>query len=238
MHRVYNCAFMHMLRDEDNAGYRQVIRDTLEFDPAILGRFVNFLTNPDERTAVEQFGTGDKDFGVATLLATLPGLPMLGHGQVEGFGERYGMEFRRARWTSSRTTGCSARTSARSCRCSTAGRFAGLGRLPPVRRRRRRRRRRRGRVRLLERARRRAVARRLPQPARVDGPGGSGSWVPAKGQGPALVSGAGRGWAEVRRCARPALPRRGAPGSSTSAGRGGPRGGLSSGSAPTTAGSI
>jgi len=28
----------------------------------------------------------------------LPGLPMLGHGQIEGFRERYGMEFRRARW--------------------------------------------------------------------------------------------------------------------------------------------
>src|SRR4029077_13002374 len=27
---------------------------------------------------------------------TLPGLPMFGHGQIEGFGERYGMEFRRA----------------------------------------------------------------------------------------------------------------------------------------------
>jgi hypothetical protein len=34
---------------------------------------------------------------VATLLATLPGLPMIGHGQIEGFGEKYGMEFRRAR---------------------------------------------------------------------------------------------------------------------------------------------
>jgi glycosidase len=98
MHRVYNSAFMHMLRDEDNAGYRKVMRDTLEFDPAILGRFVNFLTNPDERPAAEQFGTGDKAFSAATLLATLPGLPMLGHGQVEGFRERYGMEFRRARW--------------------------------------------------------------------------------------------------------------------------------------------
>ena len=98
MHRVYNSAFMHMLRDEDNAGYRKVMRDTLEFDPGILGRFVNFLTNPDERPAAEQFGTGDKAFSAATLLATLPGLPMLGHGQVEGFRERYGMEFRRARW--------------------------------------------------------------------------------------------------------------------------------------------
>jgi hypothetical protein len=89
---------MHMLRDEDNAGYRKVMRDTLEFDPGVLGRFVNFLTNPDERPAAEQFGTGDKAFAAATLLATLPGLPMLGHGQVEGFRERYGMEFRRARW--------------------------------------------------------------------------------------------------------------------------------------------
>ncbi|HET9851392.1 MAG TPA: alpha-amylase family glycosyl hydrolase, partial [Candidatus Limnocylindrales bacterium] len=98
MHRVYNSAFMHMLRDEDNAGYRKVMRDTLEFDPAILARFVNFLTNPDERPAAEQFGTTDKAFSAATLLATLPGLPMLGHGQVEGLRERYGMEFRKARW--------------------------------------------------------------------------------------------------------------------------------------------
>jgi glycosidase len=98
MHRVYNSAFMHMLGAEDNAGYRRVMRDTLEFDPRVLGRFVNFMTNPDERPAAEQFGTGDKAFAVATLLATLPGLPMLGHGQVEGYRERYGMEFRSARW--------------------------------------------------------------------------------------------------------------------------------------------
>jgi len=97
MHRVYNSAFMNMLRDEQNGEYRQVMKNTLEFDPAILGRFVNFMSNPDEKTAVEQFGTGDKYFGVAALLATLPGLPMLGHGQAEGFREQYGMEFRRAR---------------------------------------------------------------------------------------------------------------------------------------------
>jgi len=96
MHRVYNSAFMHMLRDEDNAGYRKVIRETVSFDARILGRYVNFMSNPDERTAIDQFGTGDKYLGVATLLATLPGLPMFGHGQVEGFGEKYGMEFRRA----------------------------------------------------------------------------------------------------------------------------------------------
>ena len=98
MHRVYNSAFMHMLRDEDNAGYRRVMKDTLEFDPEILKRYVNFMSNPDEKTAVEQFGKGDKYFGVATVMATLPGLPMLGHGQLEGFSEKYGMEFRRAAW--------------------------------------------------------------------------------------------------------------------------------------------
>jgi hypothetical protein len=96
MHRVYNSAFMHMLRDEDGAGYRKVIKETIEFDPEILKRYVNFMSNPDEKTAVEQFGKGDKYFGVATMMATLPGLPMLGHGQVQGFGEKYGMEFRRA----------------------------------------------------------------------------------------------------------------------------------------------
>ena len=96
MHRVYNSAFMHMLRDENAAGYRTLIKETLEFDPEILKRYVNFMSNPDEKTAVEQFGKGDKYFGVATVLATLPGLPMLGHGQVEGFAEKYGMEFRRA----------------------------------------------------------------------------------------------------------------------------------------------
>ena len=77
-------------------GYRKVIRETIEFDPEILKRYVNFMSNPDEKTALEQFGKGDKYFGVATVLATLPGLPMLGHGQIQGFGEKYGMEFRRA----------------------------------------------------------------------------------------------------------------------------------------------
>ncbi|MBK6647871.1 MAG: alpha-amylase [Anaerolineales bacterium] len=98
MHRVYNSAFMHMLRDEDNAKYRMAIKNTLEFDPQILKRYVNFMNNPDEKTAVEQFGKGDKYFGVCTVLATLPGLPMFGHGQVEGFAEKYGMEFRRPKW--------------------------------------------------------------------------------------------------------------------------------------------
>jgi glycosidase len=98
MHRVYNSAFMHMLRDEDNAKYRMAIKNTLEFDPQILKRYVNFMSNPDEKTAIEQFGNGDKYFGVATVLSTLPGLPMFGHGQVEGFTEKYGMEFRKPKW--------------------------------------------------------------------------------------------------------------------------------------------
>ncbi len=98
MHRVYNSAFMHMLRDEDNAKYRQLIKNTLEFDPQILKRYVNFMSNPDEKTAIEQFGSGDKYFGVCTLLATLPGLPMIGHGQIEGLRERYGMEFQKPKW--------------------------------------------------------------------------------------------------------------------------------------------
>src|SRR3954451_2028623 len=96
MHRVYNSAFIHMIRDEDNAGYRKVIRDTLEFDAELLSRYVNFLTNPSEDTSIEQFVTGEKYFGAVTLLAPLPGLPMIGHGQLEGFTEKYGMEYRRA----------------------------------------------------------------------------------------------------------------------------------------------
>lgn len=98
MHRVYNSAFMNMLRDEENAKYRSVIKNTVEFDPDILKRYVNFMSNPDERTAIDQFGTGDKYFGVCTMMATLPGLPMFGHGQVEAFTEKYGMEYKRPRY--------------------------------------------------------------------------------------------------------------------------------------------
>jgi len=98
MHRVYNSAFMVMLRDEDNAKYREVLKKTLEFDPGIMKRYVNFMSNPDERTAIDQFGSHDKYFGVATMMATLPGLPMFGHGQVEGFTEKYGMEYYRPRY--------------------------------------------------------------------------------------------------------------------------------------------
>ena len=96
MHRVYNSAFMNMLKNEENDKYRATIKNTMEFDPEILKRFVNFMNNPDEETAVAQFGKGDKYFGICTLLVTMPGLPMFGHGQIEGFEEKYGMEYRRS----------------------------------------------------------------------------------------------------------------------------------------------
>ena len=98
MHRVYNSAFMNMLKNQENQKYRETIKNTLNFDPEILKRFVNFMNNPDEETAITQFGDGDKYFGVCTLLVTMPGLPMFGHGQVEGYREKYGMEYRRAYW--------------------------------------------------------------------------------------------------------------------------------------------
>jgi glycosidase len=98
MHRVYNSAFMNMLKREENEKYRETIKNVLDFDPAILERFVNFMNNPDEDTAIAQFGADDKYFGVCVLMCTLPGLPMFGHGQVEGLREKYGMEFRRAKW--------------------------------------------------------------------------------------------------------------------------------------------
>ena len=98
MHRVYNSAFMNMLKMEKNREYRMTVKNVLEFSPEILKRFVNFMNNPDEATAVEQFGKGDKYFGIVMLMITMPGLPMFGHGQIEGFAEKYGMEYRRAYW--------------------------------------------------------------------------------------------------------------------------------------------
>ena len=74
MHRVYNSAFMNMLKDEENSKYRSVIKKTLEFDPEILKRYVNFMNNPDEETAIAQFGKDDKYFGVCMMMVTMPGL--------------------------------------------------------------------------------------------------------------------------------------------------------------------
>ncbi|MCR4579607.1 MAG: alpha-amylase, partial [Treponema sp.] len=96
MHRVYNSAFMNMLKKEENQKYRDTIKNTITFDPQVLKRYVNFMNNPDEETAIAQFGDGDKYFGVCTLMITMPGLPMFGHGQIEGFTEKYGMEYTKA----------------------------------------------------------------------------------------------------------------------------------------------
>ncbi|PID62368.1 MAG: alpha-amylase [Ignavibacteriae bacterium] len=96
MHRVYNSAFMNMMKNEENGKYRELITNTLEFEPEILKRYVNFMSNPDEETAIQQFGTDDKYFGVLVLMITLPGLPMFAHGQIEGYTEKYGMEYKRA----------------------------------------------------------------------------------------------------------------------------------------------
>ncbi len=98
MHRVYNSAFMNMLKNEENAKYRDAIKSVMDFNPEIMKRYVNFINNPDEETAVAQFGKDDKYFGVSTLMCTLPGLPMFGHGQIEGYSEKYGMEYKKAYW--------------------------------------------------------------------------------------------------------------------------------------------
>lgn len=96
MHRVYNSAFMNMLSKEENKKYKKLITETLDFNPEILKRYVNYMNNPDEETAVAQFGKGDKYFGVSLMMITMPGLPMWGHGQTEGFTEKYGMEYARS----------------------------------------------------------------------------------------------------------------------------------------------
>ena len=120
MHRVYNSAFMNMLRDEDNAEYRQLIKNTLEFDPEILKRYVNFMNNPDEETAVEQFGKGDKYFGVAHAAGDPAGPADVRPRPDRGLRRevRHGVPAGLLA-TSSPTSGWSSATSARSSRCST-----------------------------------------------------------------------------------------------------------------------
>lgn len=98
MHRVYNSAFMNMLKMEQNKEYHQVLKNIYDYNPKILARFVNFMSNPDELTAVQQFGKDDKYFGVCIMMVTMPGLCMFGHGQIEGFQEKYGMEYERSYW--------------------------------------------------------------------------------------------------------------------------------------------
>lgn len=96
MHRVYNSAFMNMLKNQENSKFRDTIKATMAFDPEILKRYVNFMSNPDEDTAIAQFGDSERYFSICTIMSTLPGLPMFGHGQIEGYTEKYGMEYQKA----------------------------------------------------------------------------------------------------------------------------------------------
>ena len=93
MHRVYNSAFMNMLKNEQNEKYKSCLRDMVAFEPGSLDHLVNYLTTPDEESAINQFGKGEKYFGTLTFAVAMPGLPLIGHGQLEGFHERYGMDY-------------------------------------------------------------------------------------------------------------------------------------------------
>jgi len=90
--RTWACTGLQQRLHEHAArrGERQVPlgnQNTLEFDPDIMKRYVNFMSNPDERTAIDQFARRQV-LRVAAMMATLPGLPMFGHGQIEGFTEK------------------------------------------------------------------------------------------------------------------------------------------------------
>ncbi|MEO1368355.1 MAG: hypothetical protein AAFX50_14370, partial [Acidobacteriota bacterium] len=103
-HRVYHSVFLHAVRDERNDELQRWLREALATEPAELRRYVNFLTTPDERSAAEAFGKGDKYFAAATLLVTLPGTPLFGHGQAEGLLEKYGMDYGRGQFAESPDT--------------------------------------------------------------------------------------------------------------------------------------
>ena len=96
------------------------------------------MNNPDEETAVAQFGKDDKYFGVCTLMCTMPGLPMFGHGQVEGFARevRHGVPARQV-GRAGRTAAWSSGTSGRSSRIlKKRYLFSGVERLRALRLRR------------------------------------------------------------------------------------------------------
>ena len=118
MHRVYNSAFMHMLRDEKNLEYRLVIKNTIEFDPEVLKRYVNFMNNPDERTAVDQFGKGDKYFGVCTVLVDAArSCRCSGMGKSKALPNATAWNFTARCWTRRPTRGYSNATPAKFSRC-------------------------------------------------------------------------------------------------------------------------
>jgi hypothetical protein len=93
MHRVYNSAFLNHMRQEDNKNFRKYIVEILNSDRSMLDSFVNYMTTPDEIPAAAIFGKGKRYFGVCGFMAVLPGLPLFGHGQIEGLKEKYGMDY-------------------------------------------------------------------------------------------------------------------------------------------------
>lgn len=93
MHRVYNSAFLNQLKDEKNCEFRVYMKEILKNGRSLLDSFVNYLTTPDENPASLSFGKGMKYFGTCGLMASLPGLPLFGHGQIEGFSEHYRMDY-------------------------------------------------------------------------------------------------------------------------------------------------
>ena len=95
LHRVYNTAFMNMLRDEKNAQYRENMKKILASDPEFLSRLINFMSDADYDSVFTQFGKGDKYFGICVLMCTLPGLPIFAHGQIRGFSEKYDTQMTR-----------------------------------------------------------------------------------------------------------------------------------------------
>jgi hypothetical protein len=93
MHRVYNSAFFNQLKEEKNGEFRAYIKEILKDNHDLLDSFVNYLTTPDENPASILFGKGAKYFGACGLMASLPGIPMFGHGQIEGYTEHYRMDY-------------------------------------------------------------------------------------------------------------------------------------------------
>ena len=95
VNRVYWSAFRDWVRDDAHGEHRIWLHDVLGREPQLLARLCLFLSNPDEVSVAVAFGTGARYLAAATLQATLPGLPLLAHGQVDGLSEQYGMEFQR-----------------------------------------------------------------------------------------------------------------------------------------------
>ena len=94
MHRVYNSAFMNM-RDEENAKLGRLSRTHLNSIQIFSNDMFNFMNNPDEKTALSNLAVKSRNILVSAPSCP-PGLPMFGHGQLEGYTEKYGMEYRKA----------------------------------------------------------------------------------------------------------------------------------------------